>query len=89
MTAPSAPNPASAQTVLQFTDLENPQDVAVDAEGNVYVADLHQFQRRQGISRRDDAGDQAGGRVGSRNPAAVALGGRGDVMAGRTDTVWP
>ena len=31
MTASSAPTPASAQTVLPLTGLENPQDVAVDA----------------------------------------------------------
>jgi streptogramin lyase len=33
---------ASTQTVLPLTGLENPQDVAVDTAGNVYVADLHQ-----------------------------------------------
>jgi hypothetical protein len=37
------PTPATAQTVLPFAGLENPQDVAVDADGNVYIADLHQF----------------------------------------------
>jgi hypothetical protein len=42
------PTPASAQTVLPLTGLENPQDVAVDTAGNVYVADLHQFKDDKG-----------------------------------------
>jgi hypothetical protein len=50
-TTPSSappPTPASAQTVLPFIGLENPQDVAVDTAGNVYVADLHQFEDDKG-----------------------------------------
>src|SRR6185312_9296989 len=51
--APQAPSPTapptSAQTVLPFTGLENPLDVAVDTTGNVYVADLHQFKDDKGF----------------------------------------
>ena len=36
-TVSSAPTRASAQIVLPFTGLENPQDVEVDSAGNVYV----------------------------------------------------
>lgn len=43
------PTPASAQTVLPLTGLENPQKVAVDTAGNVYVADLHQFKDDRGF----------------------------------------
>lgn len=43
------PTPATAQTVLPFAGLENPQDVAVDADGNGYIADLHQFTDDKGF----------------------------------------
>jgi hypothetical protein len=45
----TAQAPASAQTVLPFTGLENPQSVAVDTAGTVYVADLHQFKDESGF----------------------------------------
>jgi DNA-binding beta-propeller fold protein YncE len=35
--------------VLAFTGLKNPQDVAVDTAGNVYVADLHRFDDDKGF----------------------------------------
>jgi hypothetical protein len=50
-TSSSAPPPtqASAQTVLPLIGLENPLNVAVDTAGNVYVADLHQFEDDRGF----------------------------------------
>jgi streptogramin lyase len=39
----------SRQTVLPFTGLEDPHDLAVDAEGTVYVADLHHIKDDKGI----------------------------------------
>jgi len=35
---------ASGSTVLPFTDLDNPGDVAVDDRGNVYVFDEMHFR---------------------------------------------
>jgi streptogramin lyase len=35
--------------VLPFTGLEDPQDLAVDTDGNVYVADLHHIKSDKGI----------------------------------------
>src|SRR5260370_25199680 len=41
-TTPSnGPTPASRQTVLPFTGLESPNDMAVDNAGNVYILAIH------------------------------------------------
>ena len=48
-TVSTAPTRASAQIVLPFTGLENPQDVEVDSAGNVYVEDLPQFDDENGF----------------------------------------
>jgi streptogramin lyase len=48
-TPSSTPAAASRQTVLPFTGLEKPQDVAVDTAGNVYVTDLHQVEVDNGF----------------------------------------
>lgn len=48
--ASSAHTPASRQTVLPLTGLENPQDVAVDAAGNVYVTDTRQVKDDKGLA---------------------------------------
>jgi streptogramin lyase len=48
--APSAePPPAPTQSVLPFTGLNGPYDVAVDAEGNVFVSDID--GKRNGSNR--------------------------------------
>jgi DNA-binding beta-propeller fold protein YncE len=44
----TAPVPATRQTVLPFTGLESPRDVAVDTAGDVYVADLHHSEDEGG-----------------------------------------
>jgi DNA-binding beta-propeller fold protein YncE len=53
-TAP-IPAPAPRQTVLPFTGLENPHDLAVDTAGNVYVTDLRHTKDQAGhpsVNRR-------------------------------------
>ena len=47
-TAPTTAS-ASRQTVLPFTGLETPGDLAVDAAGNVYVTDTHQVKVDNGF----------------------------------------
>jgi streptogramin lyase len=47
--ATSPTTAASRQSVLPLTGLENPQDVAVDTAGNVYVTDLHQVKVDNGF----------------------------------------
>jgi hypothetical protein len=47
--ATSPTTAASGQSVLPLTGLENPQDVAVDTAGNVYVTDLHQVKVDNGF----------------------------------------
>ena len=46
--SPSAPTPAPRQTVLPFTGLESPHDLAVDTAGNVYVTDLRHSKGEAG-----------------------------------------
>ncbi|OBI91842.1 hypothetical protein [Mycobacterium sp. 1245805.9] len=46
---PAAPTPAPRQTVLPFTGLESPHDLAVDTAGNVYVTDLHHSKGEAGL----------------------------------------
>src|ERR1700747_744023 len=41
---PWAKAPTYRQTVLPFTGLEDPEDLAVDPAGNVYVEDLHRVE---------------------------------------------
>jgi DNA-binding beta-propeller fold protein YncE len=41
---PWAKAPAARQTVLPFTGLEDPDDLAVDSAGNVYVTDEHRVK---------------------------------------------
>jgi DNA-binding beta-propeller fold protein YncE len=49
-TAPTPP-PAPRQTLLPFTGLENPHDLAVDTAGNVYVTDLRHTKDEAGHPR--------------------------------------
>ena len=48
-TVSTAPTRASAQIVLPFTGLEDPQDVEVDSAGNVYVDDLPLIRNENGF----------------------------------------
>src|ERR1700756_3293388 len=43
------PTPTSRQTVLPFTGLGTPDDLAVDAAGNVYITDIHFFKDDNGF----------------------------------------
>jgi hypothetical protein len=47
--ATSPTTAATRQSVLPLTGLENPQDVAVDTAGNVYVTDLNQVKVDNGF----------------------------------------
>ena len=48
----STPPPVSRQSVLPFTNLEKPWDVAVDAAGNVYVTDTQAPKEDEGLLAR-------------------------------------
>jgi streptogramin lyase len=48
--ASSAPTPASRETVLPITGLDNPQDVAVDSAGNVFVTDTRKIVDDKGLA---------------------------------------
>ncbi|UXA05153.1 hypothetical protein KXD96_19625 [Mycobacterium sp. SMC-2] len=80
------PAPAPRQTLLPFTGLESPRDLAVDAVGNVYVADLHHSE--------DEAGHPyVTTRViklpaGSNNPTVLPQFVHADLAADSAGAVW-
>ena len=84
-TAPT-PTPTSRQTVLPFTGLEDPHDLAVDAAGNVYVADLHHFKDDKGFP--DVTTRVIKLPVGSNTQTTLPQFVHAELVAGPANAVW-